>query len=70
MDINLPGMNGFEATEELRRREDTRSIPVIGLSAAAFDADAQRADRVGIDRYLNKPVKLVELARALEELLR
>jgi CheY-like chemotaxis protein/anti-sigma regulatory factor (Ser/Thr protein kinase) len=69
MDINLPGMNGFEATAELRRDHTTRTIPVVGLSAAALADDTRRAHGAGFERYLTKPVKLVELARVLEDLL-
>jgi PAS domain S-box-containing protein len=69
MDINLPGMNGFEATAELRRDDTTRAVPVVGLSAAALADDTRRAHGAGFERYLTKPVKLVELARVLEDLL-
>ncbi len=69
MDINLPGMSGFEAVERLRVWPETRAIPVIGLSAAALAKDTSRAKEAGFARYLTKPVKVAELTRALEELL-
>jgi PAS domain S-box-containing protein len=69
MDINLPGMSGFEAVRRLRDWSETRHIPVIGLSAAALVKDTARAKEAGFDRYLTKPVKVDELTRALEELL-
>jgi PAS domain S-box-containing protein len=69
MDINLPGMSGFEAMEILRGGADTREIPVIGLSAAALTKDTTRAKTVGFYRYLTKPVKVAELIGVLEELL-
>jgi CheY-like chemotaxis protein/two-component sensor histidine kinase len=69
MDINLPGMSGFDAALRLREWPETRGIPVIGLSAAALIKDTARAKEVGFYRYLTKPVKVAELTGALEELL-
>jgi PAS domain S-box-containing protein len=69
LDINLPGMSGFEALQHLRGWPETRDIPVIGLSAAALLRDTKRASEVGFYRYLTKPVKVDELTQVLEELL-
>jgi PAS domain S-box-containing protein len=69
MDINLPGMSGFDAVARLREWPETRQIPVIGLSAAALVKDTTRARDAGFYRYLTKPVKVAELTRVLEELL-
>ena len=69
MDINLPGMNGIEATRRLQEWPETREIPVIALSAAAMLGDAKRVQEAGFYRYLTKPVRVDDLARALEELL-
>jgi CheY-like chemotaxis protein len=69
MDINLPGMSGFEAVRRLREWPETRKIPVIGLSAAVLGSDTKRAQEVDFFRYLAKPVKVEELIGALEELL-
>ena len=69
MDINLPGMSGFDAAERLREWPETRNIPVIGLSAAALLRDTARAKEAGFYRYLTKPVKVAELTQVLEELL-
>jgi PAS domain S-box-containing protein len=69
LDINLPGMSGFDAMQRLREWPETRAIPVIGLSAAAFVKDTARAKDAGFYRYLTKPVKVPELLAALEELL-
>ena len=69
MDINLPGMNGLEATERLRSWPETSRIPVIALSAAAMIRDGARISGAGFYRYLTKPVKVDELAAVLEELL-
>jgi PAS domain S-box-containing protein len=69
MDINLPGISGFEAVKRLREWPETRDIPVIGLSAAALARDTARAQNAGFHRYLTKPVKVDELTETLERLL-
>jgi CheY-like chemotaxis protein len=69
LDINLPGMSGFDALKQLREWDETKHIPVIGLSAAALARDTARARDAGFYRYLTKPVNVDELTRVLEELL-
>ena len=69
MDINLPGMSGFEALGALRSDPSTAGIPVIALTAAASERDRQRGMQAGFYRYLTKPVKVDELVSALEALL-
>jgi PAS domain S-box-containing protein len=69
MDINLPGMSGFDAVKQLQDWPETRHIPVVGLSAAALLKDTTRAKEAGFYRYLTKPVKVAELTAVLEELL-
>ena len=69
MDINLPGMSGIEAKRRLADLPETRSIPVVALSAAALPRDAARAGDAGFTRYLTKPVKIEELMSVLEEIL-
>ncbi|HEX6765212.1 MAG TPA: response regulator, partial [Polyangiaceae bacterium] len=69
MDINLPGMSGYEATRKLRESPETKDIPIVALSAAAMVHDRKRAEEAGFYRYLTKPVKVAELVATLEELL-
>jgi len=64
MDISLPRMDGFEATERLKQDPRTAAIPVVALTAHAFDEDRQRAREIGFDGYLVKPV---EPRRVLKE---
>jgi CheY-like chemotaxis protein len=68
MDVNLPGMDGIEATRRLKTWPETSAIPVIGLSAAAMIRDTRRARDAGFHRYLTKPVDVDELTAVLEEL--
>ena len=60
MDINLPGMDGFQALAELKRKETTRHIPVVSISANAMDTDVQLGLDTGFDSYLTKPLNLQE----------
>jgi PAS domain S-box-containing protein len=69
MDINLPGMSGYEAARRLRDFPETRDIPVIALTAAAMLGERKRLEQAGFARYLTKPAKVVELLETLEELL-
>ncbi|MEY4510428.1 MAG: Family ership [Pseudomonadota bacterium] len=68
MDINLPGMNGIEATRRLREWPETRDIPVVALTAAALLRDSQKKEIAVFDRYLTKPLKVDELMATLEQL--
>jgi PAS domain S-box-containing protein len=69
LDINLPGISGFEVLRRLRELPETRSIPVIALSASAMERDVRRAHEAGFTRYLTKPVKVDMLTGAIEEIL-
>jgi len=69
MDINLPGMSGFEALRRLREWPETSEIPVIALSAAAMDRDIKRGEQAGFARYLTKPVRVDQLISVLETIL-
>jgi PAS domain S-box-containing protein len=66
LDINLPGMNGFEAVTHLKENPATRAIPVVGLSADATTKTTNRALAGGFSDYLAKPIKLPALLRALQ----
>jgi PAS domain S-box-containing protein len=69
LDINLPGMNGFEARRRLREWPETQDVPVIAMSAAAMPRDIARGRDAGFLRYLTKPVQVAELAAVLESIL-
>jgi two-component system cell cycle response regulator DivK len=57
MDIQLPGMDGLEATVLLKRDEATRAIPVIALTALAMQGDEERIRAAGCDGYIAKPMR-------------
>ena len=65
LDINLPGMSGIEALEELTRNPVTRHIPVIALSADATKGTIERGRAAGFFEYLVKPVVIPELIQTL-----
>ena len=69
MDIDLPGMSGFEALKRLKARPATASIPVIALTAGAADHDVDRGLAAGFGDYLTKPVEIGRLIAAIERLL-
>ena len=67
MDINMPGMNGYEALERLQGNAATRAIPVIALSASATARDIEKGEKAGFYRYLTKPVDLDQLLGCIQE---
>ncbi len=69
LDINLPGMSGFDILEELKADPSLRHIPVVALTANAMEGDAERGLARGFTRYLTKPVRLEEVIRTVYDLL-
>jgi CheY-like chemotaxis protein len=72
MDIRMPVMDGLEAAAAIRAldRPDAKSIPIIALTANAFDEDVQRSLQVGMNAHLSKPVESEHLFETLEQLIR
>jgi two-component system, cell cycle response regulator DivK len=60
MDIQLPGMDGLQATVLLKQAEATRAIPVIALTALAMKGDEERIRAAGCDGYIAKPMRYKE----------
>ena len=72
MDIRMPEMDGLQATAEIRKmdRADAKSVPIIALTANAFDEDVQRSLQAGMNAHLSKPVEKDILFETLESLIR
>ena len=71
MDVRMPEMDGLEAAAAIRAldRPDAKKIPIIALTANAFDEDVQRSLRVGMNAHLSKPVEADHLYQILGELI-
>jgi CheY-like chemotaxis protein len=69
MDLGLPGIDGWEATRQLKSCDDTRDIPIIVLSAHAMTNDREMALAAGGDDFDTKPVRFQQLLGKIESLL-
>ncbi len=67
MDIQLPGMDGLQATALLKKNEATRGIPVIALTALAMKGDEERIRAAGCDGYVAKPLAYKEFLVVIRE---
>lgn len=67
MDISMPGMDGYEATEQIRK--NGVKAPVIAVTAYAFSSDKAKVMQKGFDAYISKPIKAEELLQAMEKCL-
>ncbi len=66
MDIQLPGIDGFEALAQLRAHPSTRETPVIAVTASAMLEDRDRIDTAGFDGYESKPIKVKKLLARIQ----
>ena len=71
MDVRMPVMDGLEATKAIRglERSDSKTVPIIAMTANAFDEDVQRSLQVGMNAHLSKPVDPERLYSTLEEMI-
>jgi len=69
MDMSLPGLDGWEATRQIKATPETRGIPVIALTAHAMSGDREKAIAAGCDDFDTKPVDLARLIEKIEALL-
>ena len=68
MDIQMPGMDGFEATSAIREREKTTGghIPIVAMTAHAMKGDRERCLEAGMDKYVSKPIRAGEMFATIE----
>lgn len=71
MDIQMPVMNGYEATKAIRRLENKElaSIPIIAMTANAFEEDKQEALKCGMNSHISKPIDIGNLFDTLDKIL-
>lgn len=69
MDINIPGLDGIEATRLIKEHDETASIPVIALTANAMRGDRERFIAAGCDNYLPKPISTTDLIGVIRDYL-
>ena len=69
LDIELPGINGFDVLMRLRAESTSAAVPVIAVTASVMDQDRRKILAAGFDAYVPKPVNIHELVKTLNELL-
>jgi CheY-like chemotaxis protein len=65
LDINIPEVSGLDMVEFLRRRPESKNIPIVMLSSESADSIVDKALELGADSYIRKPVTLQELEKAM-----
>lgn len=70
MDIQMPNMNGYLARQKIRAIPEKNTIPIIAMSANAFDEDKKKALNVGMDGYISKPIDMEKLQSQIIEILK
>ncbi len=71
MDIQMPGMDGFEATEKIRamKRPDAATVPIFAMTANAFAEDEEKSRQAGMNAHLSKPLEISAVLEAMDEIL-
>ncbi|MBV6623361.1 MAG: response regulator [Rivularia sp. (in: Bacteria)] len=69
MDIQMPGINGLEAMQQIRRNPNLADLPIIAFTALAIKGNRERCLAAGANEYFNKPVKLKQLSFTIQNLL-
>ena len=68
MDIEMPKMNGREATQEIRKLEKGKNIPIIAFTAYAIKAEKEKCMAAGMNEYISKPYKLDKLIEIIKNM--
>lgn len=69
MDLLMPNLDGFDAVRQVREYEELRGVPVIAMTARDVATSRDRADGLGFDQYLSKPLDFLRLNVVIEKLL-
>ena len=69
MDIKMPGINGFQACEAIKRNPLTKDIPIIIISALSDDSNIKKATKMGLVDYFVKPIDMERLIKKIREVL-
>jgi CheY-like chemotaxis protein len=69
MDIQMPELDGLEATRRIRAIPELAQVPIIAVTALAMPGDRERCLEAGANEYLSKPLRLRELAEVIERLM-
>lgn len=69
MDMGLPVIDGWEATRQLRQKQETKDIPIIALTAHVMKNDKEKALEVGCNEYMSKPIDFDKLIQTIKNLL-
>jgi len=72
MDVQMPVMNGYDATRNIRAlsRRDAKTVPIVAMTANAFDEDKENAIKAGMDDHLAKPLDIPKLIEMLHKYLK
>jgi two-component system, cell cycle response regulator DivK len=69
MDIQLPGLDGYEATRQIKAKQQLASTPIIAVSSFAMKGDEEKARAAGCDHYVTKPYSPIQLLRIIRGFL-
>ena len=69
MDMMMPEMDGYEATEIIKKNKETAHIPIIAVTAKAMKGDREKTLEAGADEYVSKPVNIAELLEKMAKVL-
>lgn len=70
MDINMPGLDGFETTTRLKGMDEFKDVPIIGLTAMVSEDDRKRASVAGLDGYMTKPIDVGSFVETIEKYIK
>jgi two-component system, cell cycle response regulator DivK len=69
MDIQMPVMDGYEATRQIKADPDLKSTPIVAVSSFAMKGDEEKARRAGCDHYITKPYSPMQLLKTVRSLI-